>query len=861
MGGRIFCGLWLCAKTKTAYASFHRAKSESPHWLAANIDWIELDSGVQMTVLRTDGGAGEFINPSMAELLASRGIRHERTSPGSSFQNGAVERLIRTIKTWAGASLSASGLSFSFWADAVAYAIYVYNRLPTASAPSPYERSHGHPPSLRLLHPFGCLVFSRIAQPSKRRLDTRARKAVYLGPARGTKDGHKVLHLDSRHVAITRDANFFDGVFPLRTLLPDGTLPPLAASGFFPAASVPGAVPAPHPSSVVPARLLSALPPAGRQEEKVQDPEELPPRARVPAPPPFNSADFARQVEADANVAAAPGLQEEPSSLRAAIATPQRKQWLEATRSELSSHKKNATWTVVDSLPRGRSAIPARWIFKVKKDKAGKVVRYKARLVAKGFRQRAGVDYNETFAPTLRSTTLRLLLAWALRFDLPVHQLDVVTAFLISRLDREIYMLLPEQDLINQHVPAYASSRLVRLDKALYGLVNSPRLWYQHISRTLGDLGFVQSSADPCLWVRPPASGSSSAAPRGMAAIAVFVDDCAVAAPAGEIDDLKAQLLRRYEMTDGGPISWFLGVSILRDSSSFRLSQTAAINTLLSQYSMTECRGVSTPAESVLSNVPASGEPPLGEDAVFWATRPYRALVGSLLYLLFTRPDIAFAVNQLTRFLASPSRACWAAAIRVLRYLNTTADLELVYRREEEMIESPAEVDIFSDADFAGDRTSRRSCTGNVAMFCNGAISWRSKLQRSVTLSTCEAELVALAAATQEAIWLQKLLRDLFIDHRAFTLFEDNAAAIALIRDARFSERTKHVEIKYFFLREQVASGNLNLEYVETAQNIADIFTKPLGRTVFERLRALLGLLEPKPDSGQGSSKDHQKKR
>jgi hypothetical protein len=809
-----------------------------------------------MTVLRTDGGAGEFVNPSMREFLAARGIRHERTSPGSSFQNGAVERLIRTIKTWAGASLSASGLSFSFWPDAILYAVHVYNRMPTARHPSPYERAHGHPPSLRLLHPFGCLVYSRIAQPSKRRMDTRARKAVYLGPARGTKDGHKILHWDTRQVAITRNANFFDGVFPLRTVLPDGSTPPPSASGFF-RVPVHSPAPAPHPSSFVPGHLIRDDRPRGD------------PRQRVPTAPPFNSADFERQVAADANpTSASPSAslpaavspattQEEPASLRSALATPQRKQWLHAVEAELSSHRKNATWTVVDSLPRGRSAIPARWVFKTKRDQTGKVVRFKARLVAKGFRQRAGVDYGATFAPTLRSTTLRLLLAWALHFRLDVHQLDVVTAFLISDLDREIYMVLPEQDLVTQHSPSFASSKLVRLDKALYGLVNSPRLWYQHLSRTLGSLGFVQSSADPCLWIRPPASGSASE-PKGMAVIAVFVDDCAVAAPADEIDELKAQLLRRYEMTDGGPISWFLGVAITRGPDTFKLSQTAAINALLADYGMTDCRGVATPAECVLSNVPAPGEPPLAEDSSFWATRPYRSLVGSLLYLLFTRPDIAFAVNQLTRFMASPSRSCWAAAIRVLRYLSSTASFELVYRREEENYSSPVDVSIFSDADFAGDKTSRRSCTGNVAMFSGGAVSWRSKLQRSVTLSTCEAELVALSAATQEAIWLRQLLRDLFVDHRTITLFEDNAAAISLIRDARFSERTKHVEIKYFFLREKIEAGDLALEYIETAKNIADIFTKPLGRVIFERLRIMLGLI--RKQDGQGSSKDHHKK-
>jgi hypothetical protein len=476
----------------------------------------------------------------------------------------------------------------------------------------------------------------------------------------------------------------------------------------------------------------------------------------------------------------------------------------------------------------------------VKRGPDGEVTRYKARLVAKGFRQRAAIDYDETFAPTLRSTTFRFMCAFCIKNGLALHQMDVSTAFLVPELDYVIFMNLPEQDLVSEHLPAFRRPKLVRLDKALYGLVNSPRLWYQHLSKTLKSMGFAQSASDPCLWVRPSAGPSGSGLP---AAIAIFVDDCAIAAPAGEIDSIKAQLTARYSMTDGGPVSWFLGVRVTRTPDTISLSQSATIRQLLSEYSMSDSRSVSTPADCVLTNVPAKGEPALDQDEHFWSTRPYRALVGSLLYLLFTRPDIAFSVGQLTRFLSRPSRACWTAALRVLRYLRSTADLELHYHREEEKQHKLVSIDVYSDADFAGDKTSRRSCTGHTAIFAGGAISWKSKLQKAVTLSTCEAELVALTAATQEAIWLSSMLDDLFIDHEPLTIYEDNAAAIALIRDHRFSERTKHVEIKHFFLRERVATGQLRIEYIDTARNVADIFTKPLGKAVFERHRLSLGLL------------------
>jgi hypothetical protein len=187
--------------------------------------------------------------------------------------------------------------------------------------------------------------------------------------------------------------------------------------------------------------------------------------------------------------------------------------------------------------------------------------------------------------------------------------MDVSTAFLVPELDYVIFMNLPEQDLVSEHLPAFRRSKLVRLDKALYGLVNSPRLWYQHLSKTLKSMSFAQSASDPCLWVRP-SNGSSGPS----AAIAIFVDDCAIAAPADEVDSIKAQLTARYSMTDGGPVSWFLGVRVTRTPSSISLSQSATIQALLSEYSMADSRSVSTPADCVLTNVPAKGEPALDQD-------------------------------------------------------------------------------------------------------------------------------------------------------------------------------------------------------------------------------------------------------
>jgi hypothetical protein len=294
-------------------------------------------------------------------------------------------------------------------------------------------------------------------------------------------------------------------------------------------------------------------------------------------------------------------------------------------------------------------------------------------------------------------------------------------------------------------------------------------------------------------------------------------------------------------MTDDGPISWFLGVRLVQDvaAGTFSLDQATSVRHILAEYRMDECKPVSTPSEGVLRHSANDLTP---EDRLFMQDKDYRSLVGKLLYLLFTRPDIAFAVNQLTRHLNNPGKVHWVAAMRVLKYLRGTASLGLTYRREEET--KGATIIGFADADWAGDTETRRSTSGSVFMLGGAAISWRTKLQRSVALSTCEAELMSLSAALQEAIWLRRLSKDLHLTsaQEPMTLFEDNQGAIALINDFRFSERTKHVDIRYFFIREKVAEGEFKVEYCTTALMLADIFTKALGRIAFERIRAFLGL-------------------
>jgi hypothetical protein len=537
--------------------------------------------------------------------------------------------------------------------------------------------------------------------------------------------------------------------------------------------------------------------------------------------------------------------------MRAALRSARSADWTAAVAVELAAHARNGTWRTAAQLPKGRTPLPGKWVFKIKYDENGDIQKFKARLVVKGFRQRAEVDYHDTFAPTLRIPTFRALCALSAKYRWVIHQMDVSTAFLMASLEEEIYMTLPEWDLVRGAVPSFSDGPVVRLIKTLYGLKQSPRAYFQHFCSTLSELRFVQSSADPCLWIR--VDGDIL-----VAALAFWVDDVVICAPGPEVRAIKLALQRHYQMTDAGPATWFLGVRIGNDAAAGRvtLDQGPGILRILRQTSMADCKPLATPCDGSLQRPLATV--PDEEELAFMRDKPYRSLVGALLYLLFTRPDIAFAVNQLSRFLASPRRVHWLAAVRVLRYLKGTMNLGLCYSGEEES--APAIVG-YSDADWAGDRDTRRSTTGFIFTLCGGPIAWRTKLQKSVALSTTEAEIMALAATFQEAVWLRRLAHDLRlpIADSPTVIYEDNQGAIALVKDHRFSDRSKHIDIRYFYIREHLEQDTFNVIFRATAEMLADLLTKSLGRVIFLNLIRLLGMVDVKLPQNNNDASDKNK--
>ena len=494
--------------------------------------------------------------------------------------------------------------------------------------------------------------------------------------------------------------------------------------------------------------------------------------------------------------------------------------------SEYDSLLKNNVFKLV-SLPEGREVVDNKWVFKIKCNSDGSVERYKARLVAKGFSQQRGVDFTETYSPVTRLTSVRAILAIANQLDMEIHQMDVQTAFLNGTLEHEIYMKQPIG-----FVQKGKENFVCKLEKGLYGLKQSARCWYQMLNDYLQKVDYQQCPSDPCVYWK--------CSSRGLIIMAIHVDDLIIVSNDSQMLAQEKNILsKRFAMHDLGEAHFILGMKITRDrqSRTLWLTQENYLSEVIEKFGMKDCRIVATPQET--------GQRLEKHEGIPVKVKEFQALVGSLTYVaMATRPDISAALAMISQFASNPSDVHWKAAKRILRYLSGTLKYGICFIGSSDM---STEVKLigFVDADFAGDVTTQKSQSGYVFQLCGGPISWVSKKQAVVALSTTEAEYVAAAFAAQELLWLRKLLCELgFHQDSATVLFEDNKSAIEVSRNLKFHSRLKHVDVRHHFLRDAVEDGTLVLKYCQTDNQLADILTKGLNKDKFQKLRDQLGVME-----------------
>ena len=802
-------------------------------------------------ILRTDNGS-EFLSTKFQQTLASQGIVHQRSCAYTPQQNGVVERKHKSLLNTARSLKIQASLPIHFWGDCVLAATYLLNRTPTTvlNGLTPYQVLFSRPPDFTRLKVFGCLCFATDTTPHKDKFSSRAHKCVFLGYPFAQK-AYKVLDLQTKKVFVTRDVYFLEHQFPFSSI--DASVTPahlfngngiLTSDPFCEISEVATTVPnedtntsqAPPTSESYNAQHTDSPETHSTPPVTSSMPQLRPVRQKV-VPARFNdyvglpntmqktvnccASQFSKSYQTFvANVTHIP----EPQTYKTAC---QHDVWCKAMATELAALEANHTWEIVP-LPAGKRVVSCKWVFKVKFNQDGTVERYKARLVARGFTQTEGLDYFETFAPVAKMSTVRVLLSLAAVSKWSVTQMDVTNAFLYGVLDEEVYMAIPQGYVLPAQFADYNSKipLVCRLVKSIYGLKQSPRKWFIKFKEVLLQFGFIQAHSDHSLFLFKST--------EFFLAILVYVDDIlVVGSDSTSIANIKAHLASHFKIKDLGPLKYFLGIEAARSDKGIYLNQRKYTLDIIKDVGLEHSRTASVPMEQNHTLLGNKVSPFLIDPA------PYRRLVGRLIYLTITRPDLSYAVHVLSQFLASPRQCHLDAAFKVVKYLKLTVGQGILLSAT-----SPLQLSAFADADWGGCPLTRQSLTGYCVTLGSSLLSWKSKKQHTVSRSSAEAEYRALADVCCELTWLLNLFHELgFNALKPVTLYCDNRSAMYIAANPVFHERTKHIEIDCHLVREKLQKGYIKTAYISTHDQPADMFTKAISSSSLHHLLSKLGVL------------------
>ncbi|PPQ83632.1 hypothetical protein CVT26_000950 [Gymnopilus dilepis] len=886
-GGKRYYITFTDDKTRLTNLYLLAKKSDAFEAYKAYEAWVSTQLGARVKVLHSDRG-GEYMGKEFTLYLKSKGTVQKLNVHDTPQHLGVAERRNRTIVERVRALLHASGLPKFLWGEAARHVVWLMNRTSTKAVDgmTPYEAAFGKKPDLRGLREWGEKVWVRIEGGNK--LGGRVKEGRWVGVDERSK-GVRVYWPDSKTVSVERNV-YYDNTCSSASRLEgeedivvetkadspvipsSSAVPPsqsISSSSFVqqPAPPVVQGPSEPHtddePSSESGTRPRRARKPTQKVQGLMDgtavassNPKshkaamrgvQLPTAGAslsVPSlPEPVNEsdspalegeglsewmmlADGEDEYELVAEVSEAEAL--EPRDVREARRRPDWPLWEKAIQEELDVLKAARTWDLVDA-PANANIVGSKWVFRAKKDAAGNVIRYKARLVAQGFSQVPGVDYFDTFAPVARLASIRTVLAIAAVEDFEIHQIDIKGAYLNG-------VLTSNEVIFMRQPPGYEApdshGKVCRLRKTLYGLKQSGRRWYQRLVEIMKELGFSRCEVDQAVFYRRRKDG--------MMIVLVHVDDCTIVASAQPlIDRFKTEIARHVGISDLGELHWILGIEIrrIREQRTIHLSQRSYLESTFRRYGIDNLKPVSMPMDPN-SRLTSAQSPSTTEDFARMRDVPYQEAVGSLMYAsLGTRPDITYAVQVVSRFSKNPGPDHWEAVKRIFRYLKGTKDLWLSFGGKEKELAGYAD----ADGSMAEDR---HAISGYAFMLHGGAVSWSTKRQEIISLSTTESEYVAATYAAKEALWLRSLISELFnVTLTPTTLFSDNQSAIALTKDHQYHARTKHIDIRFHFIRWIVENGSLRLIYCPTDEMVADTFTKALPSPKVKHFARELGLV------------------
>lgn len=814
IGGSRYYVLFVDDYSKMAFVYFMKSKCEVFKFFKEFQSMVEKQTERKIKILRTDNG-GEFCSQDFERYLKQAGIIHQKSNAYTPQQNGVSERMNRSLVEKARCLIFDAGLHKKFWAEAINTSVYLRNRSVVTGLKNmtPYEAWTGKKPDLSHIRIFGSKVMMHIPKEKRLKWDMKAKEHILVGYADNVK-GYRVYDPENNSITISRDIIIMETKDTVNIPIECKA----SAEEIEDEVSTDGTDTEYDDNDTTYVPEVSAGSDTYESISETEDTDvslldmnqDVPSKRVRKLPDRFGYNHLCVAESDDQNVM--------DITLEDALYGPESKFWRASMQEELESFKKNDAWELVDK-PRDSTIVQCKWVFKKKYDSVGNV-RYRARLVAKGFSQKAGIDYHETFSPVLRHTTLRLLFSLAVKLGLDIRHLDVTTAFLNGFLNESVYMQKPVfyKDCNDN------DNKVLKLKRAIYGLKQSSRAWYQRVNDYLLSLRFLKSKYEPCLFTKFEGDVK--------VIIALFVDDffvfsnCKMAT-----SQLIADLSSKFQIKDLGQLKQCLGLRVNLYENVITVDQEHYVESLLKKFNLSHCKTAETPMEINLRLEKSKNS--CCEDKI-----PYRQLIGNLMYLaVLTRPDIAYSVCYLSQFSNSYDETHWKHLKRILKYLKGTKNYGLVFTKDDSYIEG------YVDADWGSDTNDRKSFSGFCFKLSGAVISFECRKQRNVALSSTEAEYISMSEASKEAIYLKNLLFEILGYSETIILYNDCQSAQKLILNPVYHRRSKHIDIRYHFVREAVANKFIKVDYLETKEMPADIFTKSLGSFKHKYFTKKLGIL------------------
>ena len=864
----------------------------------------EKQTGHKVKTLRTDNGM-EYMNKKFQDMLLKEGIRHQKSNVHTPQQNGLAERNNRTIEERARCMMFEANLPKTYWAEAANYAVYLINRSPSqGTGKTPEEMWSGKIPDLSHIRIFGTRVMAHVPKANRRKWDPKAVECIMTGYDEYTK-GYRLYNPEKRQHLKSRDVTFLDEgkprsglpaeiksvnlndleaslegadgvqeenvdvpsppsctVTPISNALPQqqNSNPPQAPvlrrsererklpgkfkdfemdKTFFPNQALPltgndqaediteggeeDVEPATEEESVDTSCIVSLVAPPTQTIRPVTNEDVIESRPGGKGRPIQGKYPICFEIKNKNTRESTSQVMNDPLTVKEALTRHDSAAWKLAMSTEYEALMENKTWVLVD-LPPGKKPIKTKWVFRTKRGVTGEIESYKARLVGKGYAQRKGVEYEETYAPVIRHGSLRFIFALAAQHQLIIEQMDAVSAFLQGELNEELYICQPEG-----FEDCSQPQKVCRLIKAIYGLKQSSRVWNEKLDAALKSFGLKRCDYDPCVYFCRKYDE--------IIIVTAHVDDLLIFGSNQQlIDSMKKRLSSTFRMKELGKVSQYLGIRVTQTENSISLDQSHYINEILERFGMVDAKPMPTPM-NVSEKLTNDLSPKDDNEKAEMAQIPYREAVGCLNYIAqSTRPDIVFAVNQLSRFNNNPGRKHWQAVKHLLRYLKGTAHHGLKYEKSKSNL-----IIGYCDADWGANSEGRKSISGFVFTANGAAISWASRRQPSVSLSSCEAEFYALSNAVQEAIWWRGLKSQIIADE-PIEIFCDNQSTIAIVKSGGFHAKAKHIDIRYNFTSNAVRDNKVKLSYTSSQNQTADILTKPLDKVKIKIFAEALGI-------------------